>query len=144
MIVRRENWNNPKLFKAVIIIGIVMTSLGLFNGLFGVGHPQTWHSWGQRCYILMIYHAVQITKLGSFLTFESFQLAWNKMLKRVSKPQVALNIKIALCCVMRLHTHFKRHRLPCFPPRMFDVSRWGWGGVHIASEGSSLVIPWWQ
>lgn len=46
MTVRRENWNNPKLFKAVIIIGIVMTSLGLFNGLFGVGHPQTRHSWG--------------------------------------------------------------------------------------------------
>lgn len=69
MIVRRENWNNPELFKAVIIIGIVMTSLGLFNGLFGVGHPQTRHSWGQRCYILMIYRAAQITKLGSFLTF---------------------------------------------------------------------------
>lgn len=146
MIVRRENWNNPKLFKAVIIIGIVMTSLGLFNWLFGVGHPQTWHSWGEPCYILMIYQAGQITKLSHVLRM-SARLKQNSEtcvkttsgFKHSGRTVRCDEAEHGFTATLNGIVRTVLHRI---------LGLWSLsgakGGTRIAREGSSRVIALWQ
>lgn len=97
MTVRRENWNNPEPFKAVIIIGIVMTRFGSLQ----------WTSWG-RTPTNMAFLRVTLQHINDTLQSVDYKPgvpsdALRVQLARAKIPNLCRNCRctvFVICCVM--------------------------------------------